>query len=79
MISPRLIPREEWERRLRDEFLCKKLEGDAEPGLETGEWWLTQHDFLLPVACDDAGYLRADDWQSVLILIARLKPMDWDT
>lgn len=79
MIAPRLMPRTEWSERL-ERMGCKRLEDDAaEPRLETGEWWLTDHEFLFPVACDPQGNLRIDDWQQVLILIARLRPLDLDT
>jgi hypothetical protein len=78
MIAPRLMPRGDWEVRLQ-KMACKKLEDDSEPTLETGEWWLTEHEFLFPVACDSQGYLRIEDWQQVLILIARLRPLNWDT
>ena len=80
MIAPRLIPRAEWERRLQADYRCKRLiEADSEPKLESGEWWLTEHNFLFPVASDEDGNLRIEDWQQVLILIARLKPLNWDT
>ena len=78
MIAPRLMPRTEWEGRLR-QLGCKPLGDDSEPQLETGEWWLTKDDFLFPVACDERGKLRTEDWQQVLVLIARLKPLDLDS
>lgn len=79
MIALRLLSRSEWERRLRQRG-CKPLTDDSEePKLETGEWWLTEHDFLFPVACDEEGKLRTEDWQQVLVLIDRLKPLDLDT
>lgn len=78
MIAPRLLHRTEWEHRLR-QMGCKPVDDGSEPKLETGEWWLTEHDFLFPVACDENGDLRTDDWQQVLILLARLKPIDWNT
>jgi hypothetical protein len=31
------------------------------------------------MACDEVGNLRLEDWQHVLIVLARLKPLDWDT
>ena len=74
----RLMPRAEWERRLRQEYGCEP-DTEEQQKLETGEWWKTKHDFLFPVECDAAGNLRLEDWQQVLIQIARLKPMDWDT
>jgi hypothetical protein len=74
----RLMPRAEWERRLRQEYGCKP-DPTEEQKLETGEWWNTAHGFLFPVECDRNGYLRPEDWQQVLILIARLRPMDLDT
>jgi hypothetical protein len=78
MTAARLLPRAEWEARLRKHG-CKPLGDDSEPRLETGEWWLTKHDFLFSVACDGAGNLRLEDWQHVLIVLARLKPLDWNT
>lgn len=79
MIAPRLLPRDDWEDRLR-QWGCRPLDDDSEePHLETGEWWVTKDDFLFSVACDEEGRLRPEDWQQVLIVIARLKPLDWDT
>lgn len=78
MIAARLLFRAEWEARLH-KLGCKKLADDSEPRLETGEWWLTEHDFLFPVACDDQGSLRIEDWQHVLVLVATLRPLSWDT
>ena len=78
MPAVRLMPREEWEPRLRNEHHCKPLETDR-PGLETGEWWVTEHDRLFPVAADPNGYLRIDDWQHIIAWIPKLKPLDWDT
>lgn len=72
----RLIPRSEWERRLREEHECQP-DTEEEIPLATGEWWTTKHNFLFPVTCDADGFLRPEDWQRVLIHIARLRPMDW--
>jgi hypothetical protein len=77
MVAPRLMPRAEWERRLRQEYGCEP-DAEEEQPLETGEWWKNAHGYLFPVPCDSAGNLRTDDWQQVLILIARLRPMDLD-
>jgi hypothetical protein len=79
MIAPRLMARSEWEARLRQQG-CKPL-GDtsSDPPLKTGEWWVTEHDFLFAVPSDGEGRLRPDDWQQMLVVLARLKPLDWDT
>lgn len=81
MTALRLLPRVEWEARLRQHG-CKPLDdtsGEPAPTPETGEWWLTKDEFLFPVACDKEGSLRPEDWQQVLVLLARLKPLDWNT
>lgn len=61
MCALRLMPRAEWERRLRQEFHCKP-DTQEETKLETGEWWVTEHGFVFPVACDAEGNLRPEDW-----------------
>lgn len=78
MIAPRLLQRPNWERRLKAER-CRKYDCGGLSGLETGEWWLTEHDRLFIVPCDEHGLLRTDDWQSVTIQIAKLKPIDLDS
>jgi hypothetical protein len=79
MTALRLLPRVEWEARLWQHG-CKPLGAKSgEPAPETGEWWLTKDEFLFPVACDEAGNLRLEDGQQVLVLLAQLKPLDWST
>ena len=73
----RLLNRKDWEARLR-KLGCKKFDGEGKSGLETGEWWITEHDRLFVVPCED-GLLRADDWQQVQVQIAKLKPLDFDS
>ena len=76
MTAIRLMPRAEWERRLRGAGCVP----DPDEQLEIpGEWWKTEHGFVFPVYCDTDGNLRPEDWQQVLITLARAKPMDWDT
>lgn len=79
MIAPRLIPRDEWESRLRSEFNCKRFENFKGKSLETGEWWETIHGRIFSVSVDTEGRLRSDDFQQVIVRIAQLKPLDWDT
>lgn len=78
MSAIRLMPRKEWEDRLRNEHRCKPLE-TGRPGLENGEWWVTEHDRLFPVSVDRLGNMRTDDWQHIIVRISQLKPLDWDT
>ena len=76
MIAPRLLERKIWEKLLSKEHGCKKDSGGENPPIETGEWWLTSHDFLFIVPCERDGRLRTDDLQRVVVEIARLKPLD---
>lgn len=78
MIAPRLLDRAEWEKRLREQG-CKKYDAGDRSGLETGEWWVTKHNGLFVVPCDLAGRLRSDDWQQVVVQIAKLRPLDLDS
>lgn len=79
MIAPRLLKKTEWELRLTDRK-CVKCDFGKFSGLETGEWWATEHDRLFLVPCDENGLLRSDDWQTVLVQLAKLKPpLDLDT
>lgn len=75
MSAVRIINREDWEKILTQEHNCKKL-GD---NLETGEFWLTPNGktFVVPVDLD--GILQSTDLQLVLVEIAKLRPLDWDT
>lgn len=75
MIAPRLLPRNEWERHLRQLGCAPANVGDR-PGLETGEWWVTEHDFLFPVPRDENGLVRADDWNIVQANLVRLRPIE---
>lgn len=78
MIAPRLMPRSEWERRLRSEHNCSPYTGEGVTGLTTGEFWITEHKALFVVPCDAAGLLRLDDWQQVVVRIAGLRTLDID-
>lgn len=73
-MSPvRLLKRAEWEKRLTDRK-CAKIDFGKDSGLETGEWWVTEHNKLFVVPCDPSGLLRSDDWQTVTVQLAKLKP-----
>lgn len=78
MTALRLFSRSEWEGRLIKAG-CKPYDAKGLAGLETGEWWLTEHNRLFVVPCDTNGALRPDDWQEVVIQLAKLKPLDLDT
>lgn len=76
MIAPRLLKRSEWELRLKDRK-CSRCDIGALSGLETGEWWATEHNRIFVVPCDDKGFLRTDDWQTVLVQLAKSnRPID---
>jgi hypothetical protein len=79
MISPRRLPRAEWETLLRNRYDCRKDDDESMPRLETAEFWCTSHGFVFVVPCDSEGYLRADDWQNVKVEIERLRPIDFDS
>jgi hypothetical protein len=78
MAAMRLMPRAEWERRLRNEHSCKPAT-DQPYKPKSGEWWLNQWGFLFPVPCDREGKLRSDDWQEVLNNVTQGRPLDLDT
>lgn len=78
MVALRLLNREAWERILLSQG-CRREPAGLSPELETGEWWLTTHEFLFSVPCDERGLLRSDDLQRVIVEIAKLKPLDLDT
>jgi hypothetical protein len=79
MAALRLIPREEWAPRLTQQHHCERAPvAPFRSGLKSGEWWVTENDRLFPVPCDSEGRLRSEDWQEVLVLIAKLKPLDLD-
>ena len=77
MISPRLIPKIEWEQRLRDEFKCRPARADdiIRHPLRTAYWWENEHGYIFPVPCEKDGSIRLDDFQMVLISVAKLKPI----
>jgi hypothetical protein len=77
MSAVRLFSRPDWEERLRNDG-CKPIHESDEPNppkLQTGEWWVTEHQFVFSVPCDYRGNLRADDLQQVIVQIAKLKPI----
>lgn len=73
MTPVRLLPRSEWEQRLVSRR-CARIDFGDQSGLETGEWWVTEHNKLFVVPCDENGLLRSDDWQIVNVQLAKLKP-----
>ena len=76
MSAMRLIPREQWAARLED--MDCLLYRKAKP-LKTAEYWVTKHDRVFVVTADESGRLRQDDWQLVLVQIAKLRPIDFDS
>ena len=78
MSAVRLFPRSEWSKRLRKDYGCKPIDESDEPNppkLKSGEWWVTEHQFVFSVPADYLGNLRSDDFQQVVVQIAKLKPM----
>lgn len=77
MIAPRLLPRDEWERRLAA-LECRRL---SAPGhnLETAEFWQTKGGALFTVPADVEGRIRIDDLQIVVAHVARLRPLDFSS
>ena len=55
---------------------CRKDNSDDNPMLDTGEWWLTPHNFVFIVPCDGSGILRSDELRHVFVHLARLKPIN---
>ena len=76
-MSPvRLLPREEWERKLRH-YGCEPLEGLGP--LNTAEWWRWPWGgvpFTVPVEADG----RMDEWalRRIESDMAKLAPPDWE-
>lgn len=74
MASLRLLLRHEWEQRLTA-LGCSKFDV-PNTGLETGEFWQTEHKLLFIVPADGEGRVRMDDMQNVTAEVSRLRPID---
>lgn len=72
MISPRLLPRSEWESALR-EIGCRPLEGTGP--LNTAEWWITEWGFAFTVPVEGPDD-RCEQWSFARFLddINRTRP-----
>ena len=75
-MMPRLLARDEWERRLRVEHRCQPFVHSGGSGLGTGEWWQTEHRRIFIVPADADGRVSTFDLQQVFVQIAKLRPLD---
>lgn len=75
MAAVRLLSRDEWEQRLHA-LDCRPFMSRS--GLDTGEFWQTQHKRVFIVPVENDGRIRLDDFQIVLNNVAKLKPLDLD-
>lgn len=76
MPAVRLLARSEWEAILHAHN-CERWEGTHE--LKTVEVWETEHGKLFFVPMDNSeGRLRDEDLNTVLVQVAKLRPISWD-